>query len=178
MYIFSNTSSKKVQYSILERFQTGLVSLGYLLSGWRLLLTPGLRKRLMCLCRRAWFCWFPAQKFCRNWWANFIMSCMRRSSPWEKNYVLLCLRWPFLHNTAFLFLKVPSHMGSAATPEPRRAHPCSAATSAAAFCSSCPRDLLGHTACWAAAGSKKKGNEFSETLVFQFINKVHVIKNK
>lgn len=48
-------------------------------------LTPGLRKRLMCLCSRAWFCWFPAQKFCRNWWANFMISCIRKSSPWKRN---------------------------------------------------------------------------------------------
>lgn len=59
----------------------------------------------------------------------------------------------------FFFSKLPSRMGSAAAPEPRRAPPCSAATSAAASCSSCPRGLLGHTACWAAAGSKKKKSE-------------------
>lgn len=126
--------------------------LDYLLGGWQLLLTPGLRKRLTCLCRRAWFCWFPAQKFCRNWWASFMMSCMRRSSPWKRNVVVLCARLPFLQSPA-LFPKLPSRMGSAAAPGPQRAPPCSAATSAAASCSSCPRGLLGRTACWAAAGS-------------------------
>lgn len=44
---------------------------------------------MICLCSRAWFCWFPAQKFCRNWWANFMMSCIRKSSPWRGRSAIL-----------------------------------------------------------------------------------------
>lgn len=43
-------------------------------------LTPGLRNRFMCLCSKAWFCWLPAQKFCRNSWASLIISCILVSS--------------------------------------------------------------------------------------------------
>lgn len=43
-------------------------------------LTPGLRNRFMCLCSKAWFCWLPAQKFCKNSWANLIISCILVSS--------------------------------------------------------------------------------------------------
>lgn len=34
----------------------------------------------MCLCSKAWFCWLPAQKFCKNSWANRIISCILVSS--------------------------------------------------------------------------------------------------
>lgn len=44
------------------------------------ILTPGLRNRFMCLCSNAWFCWFPAQKFCKNSCASFIISCILVSS--------------------------------------------------------------------------------------------------
>lgn len=85
-FFFSLNTIYKI-YSIKVPNWTAML-LDWLLGGWQLLLTPGLRKRLMCLCRRAWFCWFPAQKFCRNWWASFMMSCMRRSSPWKRNAVV------------------------------------------------------------------------------------------
>lgn len=63
-------------------------------------LTPGLRKRLMCLCSRAWFCWFPAQKFWRNSWASFMISCIRTSSPCRTKHTSL-LHWVVF---AFFFL--------------------------------------------------------------------------
>lgn len=34
----------------------------------------------MCLCSKAWFCWLPAQKFCKNSWASLIISCILVSS--------------------------------------------------------------------------------------------------
>lgn len=67
-----------------EQAQRQLQSIHFSLSekkkSHEVILTPGLRNRFMCLCSNAWFCWFPAQKFCKNSCASFIISCILVSS--------------------------------------------------------------------------------------------------
>lgn len=83
------TSTKSVNFrfvilkhSIYRNLTTSIVDVPRSNTEMPMVLTPGLRNKLICLWRRAWFCWFPAQKFCRNSWASFMISCIRTSSPW------------------------------------------------------------------------------------------------
>lgn len=123
--------------------------------------TPGVRKRLMCLCRRTWFWEFPLQKFWRNVCArvmtSFIFSSFCGRTQTCRHEWVGGLGWGVVgvisdeRLAADVFARYkPSRRGSAADPAPRCGRPCSLAASAAASDSS----YWGNTAYWGEAGSK------------------------